>query len=647
MRQNMIHALVVAGFFLIGAGCKEKSAVTLVADGKPKAVIVIPAQSNLAPAAKMLADHIRQASGAQLAVINENALGAWKVANGILQAPSNEFFILLGESEPAKQLKITGEGLGSDGIRICAAGNVLVLLSPNAVPVFLEQALGCRYLWPGELGKVVPKQTTIAVPPMDKRFVPLVSQRFIRWMGYSPRVQIGLDNLRVSKAEWETWRSAGMATASSDLGWLNWHCASRTQVIPSGHAFMDTWQKWGKDHPDWFALQPDGTRIQKSSRPRLCKSNPDLANAIAADIIERVNKDPSITGVSLGPNDGGRDAFCMCEACKALDPPEGRKIEKLGGWDIPCVSLTDRMVFFWNAIAEKVTRVHPKLTFAVDASSVYSAPPVRLTLHPNLIVRFASISYGSEEARQQGLRDWDGWTAKASKIFWRPNLLGYGKRTGQPANYARKLAQDVRHLAQRGMHATDFDCIMDNWAGQGLNYYILAKALWDPDIDVDAVIDDYCRAGFGPAADHIKNYFLELEKVTGIGDCTVFTPEVCGRLSAHLDAADKAADNDDIIRRRIVFLRRGFEIAELQGQIYPLLEKCKSKDTPPAEAKQAQDEMNRLLERKFLLMWDIIQNDTLAVNVAYMCFGEWGNFGWTPDTTVLIKATDANPKTAP
>lgn len=50
-----------------------------------------------------------------------------------------------------------------------------------------------------------------------------------------------------------------------------------------------------------------------------------------------------------------------------------------------------------------------------------------------------------------------------------------------------------------------------NWGTQGLNYYVLAKLLWDPHRDVDPIIDDYCRAAYGPGAEAMKEYYRRAE----------------------------------------------------------------------------------------------------------------------------------------
>ena len=69
-----------------------------------------------------------------------------------------------------------------------------------------------------------------------------------------------------------------------------------------------------KDHPDWFALQPDGTRDNSRAdgghRARLCVSNRALIEQVARDRIAEARKYPRWDTVSVSPNDGGRATFC-------------------------------------------------------------------------------------------------------------------------------------------------------------------------------------------------------------------------------------------------------------------------------------------------------------------------------------------------
>jgi len=378
-RRLVLSALLVV--LVLGWPHVARPAVTLVADGRAKALIVVPKDASRAAmeGAAILRDHIEQMSGAGLRLIKEGQLPNVKVVNGRIEAEAAESFILVGQGSLAKKLGATSKGLGPGGILIRTFGNGIILLGPDdktrsdpygsryAVTTFLEQAMGCRYLWPGETGKVVPKRKTITVEPMNVRRTPLFKQRNIRWSGYSSRIQEGLDRLAFSKDDFMRARKGASATRSQSSSWMGWHRMGGTLGLRTGDGTIlpaRTWERFLREHPECFAMQLDGSRYFDVSweRPRLCKSNADLIEAIAQEKIKELQSHPGQKSISLMTQDGGGKAgFCMCPACKALDPPEGRPIRtwtydhKSGRTRrFDYVSLTDRMAYFYNAIAEKV-----------------------------------------------------------------------------------------------------------------------------------------------------------------------------------------------------------------------------------------------------------------------------------------------------
>jgi hypothetical protein len=139
------------------------------------------------------------------------------------------------------------------------------------------------------------------------------------------------------------------------------------------------------------------------------------------------------------------------------------------------------------------------------------------------------------------------------------------------------------------MIGTDFDSLTHDWASRGLNYYVLAKLLWDPSQNVDALIQDYCDKGFGPASPDIQKYFSTLEECTdeiaknaadnsraedaldpnsvrGILSliAKTYTPEKLAALQTILDNAKKPAANDSEILQRIDFLEQGLRYADAE-----------------------------------------------------------------------------------
>ncbi|MCB1235301.1 MAG: DUF4838 domain-containing protein [Verrucomicrobiae bacterium] len=648
-------------------------AADLVREGEARCLIVTADAPS--PAAregsKRLAAELERISGAKVRVATESALGSVEVVEGKLVATVRDFrpdtFLLVGESDLAKRLGVTADGLGPGGIRLRSVGNAMVLLgadektpadpsgSRSAVVAFLEEALGVRYLWPGELGLVIPKTRTIALPTLDREFTPPIVQRKIRWSTRRERLDSGIAYLGFSSEEYDAAFAGAVGKTEGLPDWLEWQRLGGSLDLAGGHSYGHTWEKYHRDHPEWFALQPNGSRDLADLTPdraRLCKSNLALIEALAKDKIAELDR-TGAGSISLSPNDGGRATFCMCEACKALDPPEGRKITLLDHTVTPprefeYVSLTDRMVWFWNQLATRVSAERPGTWFVVYAYSAYKAPPVREKLHPNIAVAFVGGRYDSDAARREARDDWDAWSKMTGKLYWRPNLLLYGRRNGVPAVFIHKLTEDLNTFAHHSLLGTDYDSIVHHWATEGLNYYALARLLWNPDLGADAILDDYCERGFGPAAEPVKRWFLRIEALTDQvaareieSTLEPYTPAVCAELHGLLDRAAEAAGGDDTIGRRIAFLRTGIEFVEIQARTHAFADAHLDRRPTPAEAASFQADM----EAKFQLMRRLFRDQPLALNTPMIAWGSEGLFrrlGWNGAKSLPSDRWDAD-----
>jgi hypothetical protein len=97
-------------------------------------------------------------------------------------------------------------------------------------------------------------------------------------------------------------------------------------------------------------------------------------------------------------------------------------------------------------------------------------------------------------------------------MFWRPNFMKEGE--GFPLIWATRMGEDLKKLIATGLVAVDMPNVHHHWGTQGLNYYMLARIMWDHTLEPSAVIDDYCRTGFGAAAPSVRRYFARLEELT-------------------------------------------------------------------------------------------------------------------------------------
>ena len=634
--------------------CSLAKGLTLVKDGQPNAAIVLAATPSPAAkeAVKVLTAHLAQISGATFKVVNDTKL---TVA---------ETYIAVGESALTRKLGITTDGLGPGGIIVQTFPKALVLLGtdqrtptdPNgtqyAVTTFLEDHLGVRFLWPGELGKVIPRRSTIEIGKIDHRFTPMLLQRRIRMGGgFSRRMEIGGQKLGVTGEDFQRVMTKAKATTAYDSGWARWHRMGGSLRLASGHSFGHMWEKHGKQHPEWFAMAPGGSRDQSNSphRSRLCVSNPELIKTIADELIAKINQTRQ-SSVAIGPNDGGTTSFCSCPKCEALDAPSDRKIELIdfspgaNRRRYEHVPLTDRYVHFWNGIAERVTAVHPKTWLTADAYSAYRFPPIKAKLHPNIAIRFVGVTYLNDRRRQEGIADWDAWGKAASKIYFRSNLLLAGRRQGTALVYVHKLAKDFSQLAPNRMIGTDLDSCLHHWATQGLNYYVMARLLWNPDLDIDALLDDYCRAGFGSGADAVKRYFLKLESLTddiAANERAVtdpFTPEAVAELRALLDEAARSTRGGSDAHRRVAFLRTGLEYTAKYAAVFQAWNQWVNAGGGRLTTDQRQI-FRDAIDRNWESSRDIFENHPLAVNVTSVAWGSWGYFGrmgWSKPSEELL-----------
>ena len=514
-------------------------------DGATKAVIVAPKKASaLRALAKELAWHFEKMTGAAFAVVD--------------QAPA---------SGPAVVLKFVPGPLGHMVVR--REGNALVLGGESSgvshAVTYLLESLGCRYLWPGKLGKVIPKRDRLVAPDVALDETPALKIRLIR------------DPAKVDKTYKDhpgnrgffAWH--GVNDARNMKGWYGW-----------GHYFGDYYQRYFDAHPDWFALQPYGGRAQdlasRPERPTLCLSSEGLADQAAANILADFRRSPTLAAHSICLPDGGNPTECMCRRCRALDPPNGAKVRfrVTEPWhrSFSYVSFTDRVMTFNNRIAERVTAVMPEKKLTCYVYSNYVHPPLLVKPHPALVLLSVAGSYTSERRRGWARENLAAWSRFGNEMLWRPNAL-IGFRAAAPQNFAREIFNDLEVFKANGVIGTDFDCMADHWSGQGLIYYAVAKAHLNVDaLGYDAVFDDYCTSGFGRAAAAVKGYFLALENTLRTAS-RAENPESAylklldvDRLEAMLADGRRAAAGDADVCARIDFLAKALVFARYEKKVY-------------------------------------------------------------------------------
>ena len=530
---------------------------TLVRDGRPEAVVVVQDKASVEErhAAAELVNYVRRISGAKL-----------EVAGSAGDRPA-----VILRVDPALNPAPEGERdwAGSRGYRLLVEQNRLHVIGSDPLSVLLgvygllERHLDVRWLWPGELGEVVPQQKTVRVGQLDETSVPDFR---VRWVG---------------TGDWALRHGANtmVRIGSQPVGvrW-KWHFHTFATLIPA--------EKYFDRHPEWWPLvkgkRQRPTRDHSHST-QLCTSNPELVAEMTRNLIAVLDKEPDTQIIALSPNDGG--GFCECEKCRALDEP-GRD------W---FARYSKRLAVLNNAVAREVAKRHPEVLIKIGAYAMYLRRPLDEDLAPtsNQLVQICHI-YCCHNHTIQGGRCTPGKTYQPSGRFM-PNAefrkmladwkkvtdhlfiyeyytLGGPTRAELPWPLAHALRRDMPYyhkIGAEGFYTQLGDATFHRY---GMNYYLAAKLAWNARLDVDALMADYCRHAFGGGADAMLGYFRRMEQAMVDSDrCLsyglespkrwgpeVFTDQVMKEAGALLDRALGAAPPGPC-RRRVEFFQKGFE----------------------------------------------------------------------------------------
>ena len=513
-------------------------------------------------------------------------------------APSSGPRVVFGTAEAAQTFGIDLAALPPETAVVRVRDNAVFVGGTgagqgHALTVVLE-ALGCRYLWPGRLGKVIPRLETVQMPRLDVVRTPELKVRRMRVTTtdspggrFTKAVErLGFDGPALEKAT-----AVARIDRPGNRDFFAWHGvndealfkewpATEAMTWKWGHFFGDYAARFAESHPEWFALQANGSRKVLDSRPVFCLSNPAFIDQTAADLIAEFERRPEMQCLSVCLQDGGKSTPCLCPACRAWDPKDAPKtalpvfVPRRGA--IAYVSLSDRVLRFSNEVQRRVSAKCPGKRVAMYVYSCYSEPPVAVTPDPSVVLLSVAGDYATVRGREDATRVLAGWSQFGNPILWRPNAF-LGFQITAPQDFARRTFEDLEAMKANGLVGTDICCMDDQWALKGLAYYMAAKAHlnWTR-TDYDGLLADYCRAGFGAASDAVAGYFAALERMTDRAS------EIGGKEKGLLAALDdreladilnRAADlaeGDVQASARVAFLRIGLDCLAWQRRLQPL-----------------------------------------------------------------------------
>ncbi len=463
----------------------------------------------------------------------------------------------------------------------------------NAVYTFLQDQLGVRWFWPGDLGEDVPQRDRIVVAtPLEHRHHPQIRSRG------------GIFNF-------SSLGNKGYGRSHE------WTMRQRLQLdslqMEGGHGFGDWWDRYHEEYPEIFALQPDGSRsgFPNPHNAKLCMSNPKVWELWLEDVAAELAKDPTRTVFNASPNDGWASGHCVCENCTAWDHPEGEP--RVFNWhkrNEERPALSDRDVTFANTLGELLEEKYPGRGYRVLMLSYgHSRPaPVRARPAENVIMSLVANFFGRTGLVDRGStrgdtyrEQFEAWAEVLPSMLWRPNTGSpAGWQQGLPDIHLAQTVRDIKDVAAANCEGIYMDGVWEHWATQGPLYYVMAQLAWNPDADAESILTDYYERAFGPAAPHVREYFEAVEAqrmafTAGNHEAGVFSfPELYTAdwfrdARARLDrAAAAAVPADSIHASRVAFVRAGLDYTGLLVANIVLMERywTRPDETVAAEVRE-------------------------------------------------------------
>ena len=356
-----------------------------------------------------------------------------------------------------------------------------------AVIDFLENGLGVR--WPD--GKTVSYRKMDRIVPSKERgeWVPSVRKRVIR-------AGRGGDE---AKRQNEAFRRR-MRHGVHDMPVY-------------GHAFNKWWGKYGKEHPEYFAMREDGLRLPAKAKPEdlmddvavyvadtkttlgICPSSTGLVARIIADWREAGAK----PFVNICENDIPGRLSCHCPMCRAQDV-----VPATAAADRDEHYHADRYVRFGNAVLAAARLVRSDARVCYYAYNGSRDAPAHERPDPTSLIGIVPTDFS-----YQALYDYvNGWKkAGMNEFFYRPNRHWYYTNHFLPTGQEKYFYGILRFLLKENAVGFDYDAPAAEPGGfEWFERYILYHAMQDPSKTYDYWVDHYCEA-FGAAAPEVKAYY--------------------------------------------------------------------------------------------------------------------------------------------
>lgn len=405
-------------------------------------------------------------------------------------APPHPAFNLFVGFSPAVSENFPGykiDDLGEEGLRIIVRPENIVIAGGRprgtlyGVYEFAERYLGVRFLTQDHT--YIPKKSRWKIPCEEWSYVPSFT---FRWIYYKENFDFPAfaAKLRINTT-----------TNDEKLGGV-----TRQNLISHSFGHLMPVEKYGKDHPEYFALVDGERKLEMGGGgPELCVTNPDVIEIVAQNVIKDLDQYPTLQNYSVSQNDN--DAYCRCEKCEAINQREGTPMGS--------------NLAFVNAVAERVEKKYPNVKIGTLAYWYTRKAPKTIKPRTNVQIQLCSIECSTLQPlddpqcvkNQSFVQDMKDWSA-ICKDIWIWNYNTNFRYYDLPFPNLRVIGPNIRYFLRNNVKGVFMQANGNGSSGEmcELRNYVLSRCLWNPSLDSWKLAQEFCELHYGKAGKTLFRY---------------------------------------------------------------------------------------------------------------------------------------------
>jgi len=461
--------------------------------------------------------------------------------------------IVIGNCKEAKEIGLDGSKMPIEGFAIKTTQNRIYIVGHDDKEIgsygtawgiyeFLEREANVRWYWTEQNGgRYTKKQPNLTVAPIWLEDAPVYRKRDI-WPSHLP----GLAQLHMALRSANSWPINLIVHAPHNLGKI---------------------ENFSTTRPEIFQLHKDGKR----DSIMLCYGNKRTLETYLERIAEHFDNGKKLERGDIGID---RDTItvspwdnnisCYCEDCQKL-------LDKNGG---AYGSASPILENFVAKLGEEVKKRWPGKTVLYLPYMNYTLASGTVKFPDNVEVQLCGMPgvalYKESIVNKQFQGNIDKWQKLTGRKVQTWDYSCWPEdRTKAPYHYPHVLKKYYQDNQDK-IVGSFINGVTDHWPRSNWSLYCWMKCLWNPEFNVDAAAEEFCKRMFGPASapmQKLLNLQISCWEDSRFSNGTLsatavytqaFPAPVIKQMKSLLKDAHRLGDSDPVIKQRLDYYETPF-----------------------------------------------------------------------------------------